>query len=121
MSPRSVRHVFSRGGVLTVLSVFLCNMMLSNLSPSNLRIDFVSKGLIDTLATNDAGKCDLTVSIVKGSITLKIDVDLSGVANTVLDATPSYLFTVDKLLIPTESFRKSPSPALAPKLASSFS
>ena len=78
-----------------------------------------SKDPISTLATSGAGKYDLTVSTAGDSVTLKTGVDSSRVADTVLDATPLCLFTVDNLLLPTELFGKSPSPAPAPEPVSS--
>nr|CAN78166.1 hypothetical protein VITISV_040078 [Vitis vinifera] len=44
---------------------------------------------------------------------LRISVDSSRVADAALDATPPCFFTVNKLLLPTKSFGKSPSSAPA--------
>ncbi|KAL1322069.1 hypothetical protein HN51_066995 [Arachis hypogaea] len=77
-----------------------------------------SKDAISTLATNGAGKYDLTVSVAGDSVTLHTGVDSSRVADTVLDSTPLSIYTVDSVLLPTELFGKSPSPAPAPEPAS---
>ncbi|OIV98732.1 hypothetical protein TanjilG_24903 [Lupinus angustifolius] len=70
---------------------------------------------ISTLATNGAGKFDLTVSVAGDSITLHTGVDSSRIANTVLDSTPLTIYTIDSVLLPTELFATSPSPAPAPE------
>lgn len=69
---------------------------------------------ISTLATNGAGKYDFTVTHDGDSVVLHTGVDSSRVADTVLDATPFAIFTVDSVLLPTELFGKSPSPAPGP-------
>ncbi|KAL6124370.1 hypothetical protein ACLB2K_076883 [Fragaria x ananassa] len=70
-----------------------------------------SKDPISTLATNGAGKFDFTVTTSGDQVTLHTGVDSSRVADTVLDATPLSVFTVDSVLLPAELFGKSPSPA----------
>ncbi|KAF5205214.1 Fasciclin-like arabinogalactan protein [Thalictrum thalictroides] len=70
-----------------------------------------SKAPISTLASNGASKYDLTVTTAGDSVTLDTGVDASRVSGTVLDSTPLCIFTVDSLLLPTELFGKSPSPA----------
>ncbi|EXB52677.1 hypothetical protein L484_022454 [Morus notabilis] len=74
---------------------------------------------LTTLATNGAGKYDITVTTAGDSVTLHTGVDSSRVADTVLDSTPLVIFTVDNLLLPTELFGKSPSPAPTPEPVSS--
>lgn len=74
-----------------------------------------TKKPISTLATNGVGKYDLTVTTAGDSVTLHTGVDSSRVADTVLDASPIAIFTVDSLLLPAELFGKSPSPAPAPE------
>ncbi|KDP28734.1 hypothetical protein JCGZ_14505 [Jatropha curcas] len=78
-----------------------------------------SKDPISTLATNGAGKFDLTVTSSGDSVTLHTGVDSSRVADTVLDSTPLSILTVDNVLLPSELFAKSPSPAPAPEPVSS--
>ncbi|XP_068342867.1 fasciclin-like arabinogalactan protein 8 [Pyrus communis] len=73
-----------------------------------------SKAPISTLATNGAGKYDLTVTSAGDQVTLHTGVGSSRVADTVLDATPLAIFTVDNVLLPSELFGKSPSPAPGP-------
>ncbi|XP_059651525.1 fasciclin-like arabinogalactan protein 8 [Cornus florida] len=73
-----------------------------------------TKDPITTLATNGAGKFDLSVSTAGDSVTLDTGVDSSRVAATVIDTTPLCIFTVDSVLLPTELFGESPSPAPAP-------
>ncbi|CAB4300177.1 unnamed protein product [Prunus armeniaca] len=70
-----------------------------------------SKSPISTLATNGAGKFDLTTTTAGDQVTLHTGVDSSRVADTVLDATPLAIFTIDNVLLPLELFGKSPSPA----------
>ncbi|TQD86028.1 hypothetical protein C1H46_028414 [Malus baccata] len=73
-----------------------------------------SKAPISTLATNGAGKYDLTVTTAGDQVTLHTGVGSSRVADTVLDSTPVAIFTVDNVLLPSELFGKSPSPAPGP-------
>ncbi|XP_042510308.1 fasciclin-like arabinogalactan protein 8 [Macadamia integrifolia] len=73
-----------------------------------------AKAPISTLATNGAGKYDLTVKTAGDSVTLDTGVDSSRVADTVIDNTPVCIFTVDNILLPSELFGKSPSPAPGP-------
>ncbi|KAL5792551.1 hypothetical protein ACOSP7_001145 [Xanthoceras sorbifolium] len=70
-----------------------------------------TKDPISTLATNGAGKFDLTVTTAGDEVTLHTGVGPSRVADTVLDSTPLVIFTVDSVLLPTEFFGKAPSPA----------
>ncbi|XP_019058485.1 PREDICTED: fasciclin-like arabinogalactan protein 8 [Tarenaya hassleriana] len=74
-----------------------------------------NKGSISTLATNGAGKFGITTSTSGDEVVLHTGVGPSRVADTVLDATPIAIFTVDNVLLPTELFGKSPSPAPAPE------
>lgn len=69
---------------------------------------------ITTLASNTAGKYDFTVTHDGDSVVLHTGVASSRLADTVLDATPVAIFTVDNVLLPTELFGKSPSPAPGP-------
>ncbi|ESQ39182.1 hypothetical protein EUTSA_v10001463mg [Eutrema salsugineum] len=73
-----------------------------------------NKNKISTLATSGAGKFDLTTSTSGDEVILHTGVAPSRLADTVLDATPVVIFTVDNVLLPTELFGKSPSPAPAP-------
>lgn len=73
-----------------------------------------TKDPLSTLATNGAGKYDLTVTTAGDSVTLDSGVDTSRIAGTVIDSTPICIFTVDSILLPTELFGKSPSPAPGP-------
>ncbi|XP_042504939.1 fasciclin-like arabinogalactan protein 10 [Macadamia integrifolia] len=78
-----------------------------------------TKTPISTLATNGAGKYDLKVKTAGDSVTLDTGVDSSRIADTVIDDTPVCIFTVDNILLPSEIFGKSPSPAPALEPASS--
>ncbi|PSS11809.1 Fasciclin-like arabinogalactan protein [Actinidia chinensis var. chinensis] len=78
-----------------------------------------TKDPISTLATNGAGKFDLTVATSGDEVTLKTGVGSSRVASTVTDAPPLCIFTVDSLLLPEELFGKAPSPAPGPATATS--
>ncbi|KAK6162462.1 hypothetical protein DH2020_002303 [Rehmannia glutinosa] len=73
-----------------------------------------TKGKITTLATNGAGKYDLSVTTAGDSVSLHTGVDSSRIASTVLDSTPLCIFTVDSLLLPVELFGKAPAPAPGP-------
>ncbi|KAL3829591.1 hypothetical protein ACJIZ3_018393 [Penstemon smallii] len=73
-----------------------------------------TKSKISTLATNGAGKYDLSVTTAGDSVSLDTGVDSSRIASTVLDSTPLAIFTVDSLLLPVELFGKAPSPAPGP-------
>ncbi|KAG7561611.1 FAS1 domain [Arabidopsis thaliana x Arabidopsis arenosa] len=73
-----------------------------------------NKDAISTLATNGAGKYDLTTSTSGDEVILHTGVGPSRLADTVVDETPVVIFTVDNVLLPTELFGKSPSPAPAP-------
>ncbi|KAJ0255603.1 Fasciclin-like arabinogalactan protein 10 [Hirschfeldia incana] len=74
----------------------------------------INKDAISTLATNGAGKYDLTTSTSGDEVMLHTGVGPSRVADTVVDETPLVIFKVDKVLLPTELFGKSPSPAPEP-------
>ncbi|MBA0559943.1 hypothetical protein Golob_016877 [Gossypium lobatum] len=78
-----------------------------------------TKDPISTLATNGAGKYDLTVTTAGDSVTLHTGVGQSRVAEAVFDSPPVAIFTVDNVLLPSELFGKSPSPAPAPEPVSS--
>ncbi|XVF79918.1 hypothetical protein PTKIN_Ptkin15bG0029100 [Pterospermum kingtungense] len=78
-----------------------------------------AKDPVTTLATNGAGKFDLTVTTADNSVTLHTGVDSSRVAEAVYDSPPFVIFTVDNVLLPSELFGKSPSPAPAPEPVSS--
>lgn len=74
-----------------------------------------TKDPLTTLATNGAGKYELKVTTAGDEVTLHTGVDSSRVADTVLDSTPLVIFAVGDVLLPTELFGKSPSPAPAPE------
>ncbi|KAG5565628.1 hypothetical protein RHGRI_001517 [Rhododendron griersonianum] len=73
-----------------------------------------TKAPMSTLATNSAGKYDLTVSTSGDQVTLKTGLDSSRVATTAIDAPPLCIFTVDSVLLPPELFSTSPAPAPGP-------
>ncbi|CAH8325239.1 unnamed protein product, partial [Eruca vesicaria subsp. sativa] len=78
-----------------------------------------NKNKISTLATSGAGKYDITTSNSGDEVVLHTGVAPSRVADTVLDATPVVIFTVDKVLLPAELFGKAASPAPSPSPAES--
>jgi hypothetical protein len=80
-----------------------------------------TKDPLTTLATNGAGKYELTVTTAGDEVTLHTGVGSSRIADTVLDSTPLAIFTVGNVLLPTELFGKSPSPAPAPEPATATS
>ncbi|KAL0805870.1 hypothetical protein Bca101_098361 [Brassica carinata] len=74
----------------------------------------INRNVISTLATNGAGKYDLTTSTSGDEVILHTGVGPSRVADTLVDETPLVVFKVDKVLLPIELFGKSPSPAPEP-------
>ncbi|XP_021904560.1 fasciclin-like arabinogalactan protein 8 [Carica papaya] len=74
-----------------------------------------TKDPIPTLASNGAGKFDLTTTTAGDEVTLHTGVDSSRIAETILDSTPVVIFAVDSVLLPKALFSKSPSPAPAPE------
>lgn len=78
-----------------------------------------SKDPITTLATSGAGKFDLTASSAGDDVTLHTGVGSSRVADTVLDAAPVSILTIDSVLLPEELFGKSPAPAPGPDVSPS--
>ncbi|KAI3693314.1 hypothetical protein L6452_33148 [Arctium lappa] len=72
------------------------------------------KNPIRTLATNTAGKFDLTVQTNGDSVTLVSGVDSSRVESTALDSVPISIFKIGNVLLPTELFTKSPPPVPSP-------
>ncbi|KAJ8900059.1 hypothetical protein K2173_024175 [Erythroxylum novogranatense] len=78
-----------------------------------------TKDPISTLATNGAGKFDLSASSAGDEVTLHTGVDSSRVADTIVDSPPLVILSVDNVLLPAELFGKSPSPAPALSPASS--
>lgn len=66
------------------------------------------------LSTLAGKKFDLTTSTSGDEVVLHTGVASSRLVDTVLDATPVVIFTVDNVLLPTELFGKPPSPAPAP-------
>ncbi|KAL1830245.1 hypothetical protein ACET3Z_008657 [Daucus carota] len=73
-----------------------------------------SKDPISTLATNGAGKYDLSVVTAGDSVSLKNGLGESRIAATVIDSTPFVIYTVDNVLVPKELLSVSPSPAPTP-------
>ncbi|KAK3143928.1 hypothetical protein QOZ80_4AG0306730 [Eleusine coracana subsp. coracana] len=74
----------------------------------------VTTGDIPTMASNGAGKFDLSVHSSGDDVSLDTGVDKSRVASTVLDDTPAVVHTVDNVLLPPELFGSAPTPAPAP-------
>ncbi|CAN1157768.1 Fasciclin-like arabinogalactan protein 8 [Linum perenne] len=72
------------------------------------------KGPISTLASNGAGKYQLTATTSGDEVVLHTGVAPSRVADTILDSTPLMIFSVDNVLLPEELFGKSPTPSPAP-------
>lgn len=71
-----------------------------------------NKHKISTLAGKEF---DLTTSTSGDEVVLHTGVASSRLVDTVLDATPVIIFTVDNVLLPTELFGKPPSPSPAPE------
>ncbi|KAF8391678.1 hypothetical protein HHK36_023986 [Tetracentron sinense] len=73
-----------------------------------------NNGLMNTLATDGANKYDFTVQNDGEQVTLKTKIVTAKITGTILDEMPLALFTVDKVLLPRELFKGSPTPAPAP-------
>ncbi|KAL8111397.1 fasciclin-like arabinogalactan protein 8 [Apium graveolens] len=73
-----------------------------------------SKDPISTIATNGAGKFDLSVGVAGDSVSLKTGLGDSRIASTVIDSTPFVVFTVDNVLVPKGLTGDSPFPAPTP-------
>lgn len=80
-----------------------------------------TKDPLPTLASNGVRKFDISFSTAGDEVTLHTGVAPSRLADTVLDATPLAIFSVDSVLLPSELFGKapSPSPVEAPKTSPS--
>ncbi|KAK1377060.1 Fasciclin-like arabinogalactan protein 8 [Heracleum sosnowskyi] len=76
-----------------------------------------TKDPISTIATNGAGKFDLSVATAGDSVSLKTGLGDSRIAATVIDSTPFVVYTVDNVLVPKELLGVSPSPAPTPGAA----
>ncbi|CDY27384.1 BnaC04g50210D [Brassica napus] len=76
-----------------------------------------NKNKVSTLATTGAGNFDLTTSTSGDEVVLHTGIASSRLVHTVLDATPVVIFTVDNVLLPTELFGNSHSPAPVPALS----
>ncbi|KAE9460035.1 hypothetical protein C3L33_08058, partial [Rhododendron williamsianum] len=70
-----------------------------------------TKGPISTMATNGAGKYDLTVTTAGDEVTLGTGYSSSRIASTVIDSPPVVIYTVDSLLLPPELSGSAPSTA----------
>lgn len=80
-----------------------------------------SSGPVSTLATNGAAKYALSISSAGNTVTLSSGLIKSTVTNTLEDDQPIALYTINKLLLPTEIFGVAPAPAPTPELAPSSS
>ncbi|KAI4306219.1 hypothetical protein L6164_029512 [Bauhinia variegata] len=82
-------------------------MSMSDLKSNN--------GLQNTLATDGANKYDFNVQNDGEQVTLKTKVTTARITGTLIDEQPLAIFTIDKVLLPTELFKaEAPTPAPAP-------
>lgn len=73
-----------------------------------------SNGLMNTLATDGKKKFDFTVQNDGQEVTLKTKIDTARITGTLIDEQPVAIYTIDKVLRPTELFKADISPAPAP-------
>ncbi|XP_076932526.1 fasciclin-like arabinogalactan protein 2 [Bidens hawaiensis] len=73
-----------------------------------------SNGLMNTLATDGASKYDLTVQNDGQDVTIITSIVTARIVGTLTDKQPLVIFTIDKVLMPKELFKKAISPAPAP-------
>ncbi|GLJ23473.1 hypothetical protein SUGI_0444690 [Cryptomeria japonica] len=74
-----------------------------------------TNGHLNTLATGGGAKYALTVTTAGDTVTLSTGVDKGIVASTIIDNQPIVVFTVNKVLLPTDLFSPAPAPAPAPE------
>ncbi|KAK6229865.1 FAS1 domain - like 9 [Theobroma cacao] len=73
-----------------------------------------NNGIMNTLATDGASKFDFTVQNEGEEVTLKTKVNNVKITGTLLDEQPVAIYTIDKVLMPSELFKAAPTPAPAP-------
>ncbi|KAE8679161.1 Fasciclin-like arabinogalactan protein 1 [Hibiscus syriacus] len=73
-----------------------------------------NNGLMNTLATDGASKFDFTVQNEGEEVTLKTKINTVKITGTLLDEQPVAIYTIDKVLMPSELFKAAPTPAPAP-------
>ncbi|KAH7860943.1 hypothetical protein Vadar_019818 [Vaccinium darrowii] len=74
-----------------------------------------NNGLMNTLATDGASKFDFTVQNDGEQVTLKTKLVTAKITGTLIDEQPVAIFSIDKVLLPTELFKGlAPTPAPAP-------
>ncbi|KAK6269492.1 PREDICTED: fasciclin-like arabinogalactan protein 1 [Theobroma cacao] len=73
-----------------------------------------NNGIMNTLATDGASKFDFTVQNEGEEVTLKTKVNTVKITGTLLDEQPVAIYTIDKVLMPSELFKAAPTPAPAP-------
>lgn len=79
-----------------------------------------NNGVMNTLATDGAKKYDFTVQNQGEQVTVKTTVVTVKITGTVIDEQPLAIYTIDKVLLPKELFKKAveaPAPAPAPEKA----
>ncbi|GLU23940.1 hypothetical protein SLE2022_399140 [Rubroshorea leprosula] len=69
-----------------------------------------NNGLMNTLATDGANNFDLTVQNDGNDVTLKTKVNTVKITGTLLDEEPVAIYTIDKVLMPSELFKAAPTP-----------
>lgn len=77
------------------------------------------KGIMNTLATEEANKFDFTVKSKGEDVTLSTKVVTSNIVGTLIDQDPVVVYKIDKVLLPRELFKAAPAltPAELPKPA----
>ncbi|KAI3686135.1 hypothetical protein L1987_79808 [Smallanthus sonchifolius] len=73
-----------------------------------------NNGLTNTLATDGASNYDFTVQNDGQDVTIKTSIVTAKIVGTLIDQQPLVIFTIDKVLLPKELFKRAISPAAAP-------
>ncbi|KAI3820461.1 hypothetical protein L1987_08008 [Smallanthus sonchifolius] len=73
-----------------------------------------SNGLTNTLATDGASNYDFTVQNDGQDVTIKTSIVTAKIVGTLIDQQPLVIFTIDKVLLPKELYKRAISPAPAP-------
>ncbi|KAF7831275.1 fasciclin-like arabinogalactan protein 1 [Senna tora] len=73
-----------------------------------------NNGLLNTLATDGANKFDFTVQNEGEEVTLRTKITTAKITGTLIDEQPLAIYTIDKVLMPRELFKKAEAPTPAP-------
>ncbi|KAD4386348.1 hypothetical protein E3N88_26517 [Mikania micrantha] len=74
-----------------------------------------SNGMMNTLATDGASRYDFTVQNDGNDVTIKTSIVTAKIVGTLIDQQPLVIFTINKVLLPKELFKRDIAPAPAPE------